>query len=247
MLLKRSIALSILLGLCAAAKADPLTTWSFVDPYNRLTLTNPDPQTVRLDERGRSSKVGPAWVVSDFTLAPVAQFTVTARVTRSNSDDDFFGIAFGYQDNDNFYLMDWKRARQRFNWRDATSVADDTAEAGLKLKKIDDGWTRDGLWGGTDGDGVSTLAGPVAGRWSPRTVYTFDVSLSPGRILIRRDGVTVFDVADTTFTGGRIAFYGFSQDNIEFTMPAVNLPEPATAAALVLGALVLLSRRRRSQ
>ncbi len=95
-------------------------------------------------------------------------------------------------------------------------INDDTAEAGLKIKRINGSYTWDGLWGGTDGIGVSTIVGPAGGGWTAGTVYHFVLDLSPGHIVVTRDGAPLFDVLDPEYAGaqGSIALYGFSQDNI---------------------------------
>lgn len=118
---------------------------------------------------------------------------------------------------------------------------DDVAEQGIKLKKIDDSWTRDGLWGGTDGQGVSTLAGPVDEGWLRNTAYQFEVNLTPERIVIKLDGAELLNVEDSSFRGGSIFLYGFSQDNIVISNVT---PELATFIFLGFGALIFLRIKR---
>ncbi|OHB60130.1 MAG: hypothetical protein A2168_07515 [Planctomycetes bacterium RBG_13_50_24] len=220
-----------------------LTEWTLVDPYNRWRYTNPTPESGRMDETTRSSRVGPGWVVSDFQLPDVPEvvsFSLTVEVT-GGSDDDIIGFGFGYQDNTHFYLVDWKRTAQKFNWGDSVAVNDDTAEQGIKLKKIDGSWTQDGLWGGTDGLGVTTLTGPIGKGWVRNTSYQFEVDLTPDRIVVKLDGSELLNVEDADFRGGAVFLYGFSQDNIVFSNVT---PEPATFIFLSLGALVLLRTKR---
>ncbi len=205
------------LGLAAPALAQlDLTTWTLVDPYNRWTKNHPTSTSCRFDETATSSTVGPGWVVSPFVLASSANFAVTVQAL-ANGDDDLFGIAFSYQSNARFLLLDWKQGTQSFDWGDPVVVNDDVAEAGLKVKKALGSWTRDGLWGGTDGLGVSTIAGPLAPGWVDNATYRFEFSILPGRVVVRRDGVQVFDVTDPAITTGRIALYAFSQDDVIFS------------------------------
>jgi hypothetical protein len=230
---------------CARAALD-LTGWNEVDPSGRWNYSNPTSQQGRLDEIAVSSTVGPCWVVSDFELAATADFSLTIDVA-GGTDDDFFGFAFGYKDNSHFFLVDWKRASQSLDWGDAVPTDDDVAEAGIKLKKVDGGWTSDGLWGGEDGLGVSTLAGAVPygdqWGWLRNTPYTFDVHLTPGHVTVALDGKALFDVADESLQGGAIALYGFSEDNIVFSNV---VPEPSTCLLFGLGALgAFLTRKRR--
>jgi hypothetical protein len=201
-----------------------LTTWMEVDRYNRWTFSNPTPDSVRMDETASSDTVAPGWVVSDFLAEPTSTVTITLEVLGSG-DDDPVGLIFGYQDADHFYLLDWKKAAQDFDWHDTVVINDDHAERGIKVKKINGAWTRDGLWGGTDGIGVSTLAGPVDVAWAFNTQYTFTFELSPGRIVVYKDGGLIFDIADATFSGGRIGVYGFSQDDLLFSNVTVT-PDP---------------------
>ncbi len=193
-----------------------LGSWTLVDPYNRWTTVNPNATTCSMEETASSSTVGPGWVVSPFTLPSTASFSVTVRPT-NNGDDDLIGVAFSYQASTQHVLLDWKRATQSFNWGDPTAINDDVAEAGLKVKKIAGSFTRDGLWGGTDGLGVSTLAGPVGTGWVGNVSYVLQFDITPGRVVIRRDGVQIFDVLDPAIGAGRIAFYSFSQDAVAFS------------------------------
>ena len=208
----------------AAEGPRDLTGWTLVDPYNSWTYSNPEAFTGLLEQHANT---GPAWALSDFILEATSHFTFTTSLAPHRGDDDLIGFAFNWQDNNNFYLLDWKGATQSHNWRDQVVVNDDLSEAGLKLQTIQGGFTRDGLWGGRDGLGVTTLAGPIGSGWltSPDATHVFDVSLSPGNIVITMDNQPLFNVADATFTGGRIAAYDFSQDGFLFTVPSITNPD----------------------
>jgi hypothetical protein len=215
----RRIARSLVLLAAAATPAVAqlhVPSWTLVDPYDRWSTVNPNPTLCRMEETASSGVVGPGWVVSPFTLPATASFSVTVRPL-PNSDDDLIGIAFSFQSSTQHVLLDWKRATQTYNWGDTVAINDDVAEAGMKVKKIAGSFTRDGLWGGTDGLGVSTLAGPLVPGWAHNTAYVLDFDLTPGRVVIRRDGVPIFDVSDSAITAGAVAFYSFSQDNVEFS------------------------------
>ena len=206
-----------ILGLPGVASAQlDLQSWTLVDPYVRWSKVHPTPTSCRMDETASSSSVGPGWVVSPFVLPSTASFDVSLQQL-ATSDDDILGLAFCYQSNTQMLLLDWKKSTQSWNWGDPVAINDDIAEAGMKVKKVAGSWTRDGLWGGTDGLGVSTLAGPLTPGWVTNVVYLFHVDITPGHVVIQRDGVQLFDLTDPAVTAGRIAFYAFSQDNVVFS------------------------------
>lgn len=225
-----------------------MTGWTLADALDdKWAVSFPTDESCRMDEVGSPLTVGPAAVYSDFMLTS-NQFSMTLEILGPVSDDDFIGIVFGGLDEEHMYLLDWKRYAQYQNWGDPVVVNDDLAEAGIKLKKIDGSWTMDGLWGGTDGAGVSTLAGPVAGptgsAWVPDTPYTFEVQMGPTDISIKLNGNPIIQVTDNSFRNGLIGCYGFSQDNLLFSDV---IPEPATSGLLLVAALVLSKRRRRGR
>lgn len=223
------------LAVAAVAISGPpidLTGWTLFDPDNDWAVSNPVPTAVRLDEQVSSPSVHPGWAISDFTLAATCTIEFDLMVTAGTLDDDFIGFGFSFVSAANSYLLDWKRQTQTFNWGQAVLINDDVAEQGLKIKRIDGGYTWDGLWGGTDGMGVSTIAGPTGGGWAPGTTYHFVIELAPGQIKVTRDGMPIFDVSDPSYLGGTgsIAAYGFSQDNIVLSNVCIT-PTPTTCPA----------------
>jgi hypothetical protein len=233
--------------LSSAARADSpldLTGWSFFDPDDDWTFTNPTPTSVLMIEQKGSSSVHPAWLVSDFTLAQTVTIEFDISVGAGAGDNDFMGFGFSYLDGLHSYLLDWKKNSQGFNWNDdGVVVNDDIAEQGLKIKRINGSYTWDGLWGGSDGAGVTTIAGPAGGAWFHGTVYHFLIELSPGHIVVTRDGQPLFDVLDPTFPGGAgsIAVYGFSQNqilcaDIRITPPPADCSSDLNNDGLVNGA-----------
>ncbi len=209
-----------------------LTGWTLFDPDNDWNSSNPTATSVRLDEQVGSASVHPGWVVSDFILAETVTVSFDLQVAAGTSDDDLIGFGFSYLDGAHSYLLDWKKSNQAFNWGDTVLINDDVAEQGLKIKRIDGAYTWDGLWGGTDGIGVSTIAGPAGGGWTAGTTYHFELALSPGRIVVTRDGAPLFDVTDPNYAGGTgsVALYGFSQDAITLTN-MVATPDPTACPA----------------
>ncbi len=218
-------------GVCLAAAsllpALDLTSWTQFDPDNDWNVSFPTATSLRMTEQVTSSSVHPGWVVSDFNLAPVVTVEFDLGVTAGTSDDDLIGFGFSWLDGSHSWLMDWKKNTQTFNWGQPVPVNDDVAEQGLKIKRINGSYSWDGLWGGQDGLGVSTIAGPAGGAWVAGTVYHFVMNLSPGHIVVTRNGVGLFDVVDPSYPGGvgAIACYGFSQGNINLSNVCIT-PAP---------------------
>ena len=205
-------------GLAAPLLLAPLdlTGWTQFDPSNNWSVSFPTPTSLRMTEKISSPSVHPGWVVSDLVLGAEATIEFDLSVSASTGDDDFIGFGFSYLDGSHSWLMDWKKSTQTFNWHQPVVIDDDVAEQGIKLKRIDGAYTWDGLWGGQDGLGVSTIAGPTGGQWVAGTVYHFVFDLAPGHIVVTRNGASLFDVVDPAYPGaaGSIACYGFSQTNI---------------------------------
>lgn len=211
-----------------------LTGWTEFDPDGNWSASNPTPISVRLDETKGSSVVHPGWVVSDFILAATSTIEFDLSVAAGAGDDDLIGFGFSWIDGSHSYLLDWKKATQSFNWGQTVVINDDVAEAGLKIKRINGSYTWDGMWGGTDGIGVSTVAGPVGAGWVAGTVYHFVVELAPGHIVVTRDGIVQFDVLNAEYPGGvgAIALYGFSQDNLLLANVCITPPPGSCPADL---------------
>lgn len=213
--------------LCLAAGGTPLLPtagWSLFDPDDDWTWSAPNANTVLMTESITSSAVHPGWVLSDAFLPATVTVEFDLSVASGTGDDDLIGFAFGWIDGEHSYLLDWKRATQSFNWGQPVTINDDVAEVGMKIKRIDGGYTWDGLWGGTDGMGVSTVAGPAGAGWTAGTVYHFELELSPGKIVVTRDDVVLFDVVDPLFAGGvgKVGSYGFSQNKVTLANVCVS-------------------------
>ncbi|MDJ0789316.1 MAG: hypothetical protein QNK05_21125 [Myxococcota bacterium] len=94
--------------------------------------------------------------------------------------------------------------------------------------------------------GASDPAGWVHGR-----TYRFDVLYSPNRVTISIDDpsdaagpVTEFDVLGS-FSPGGLAFYNFSQQQVEYSNVMVTAAEPTWTFASAVGCLALIISRRR--
>jgi len=143
----------------------------------------------------------------------------------TNSEDDIFGLALGFNPGDtqpgnnaDFLLLDWKGTTQDFNFTgnpgdDTTPGA--TAAEGLALSRVLGAPTTDELWGHTnfdvDGDGRvlelargNTLSN--TGYNTDGTPHQFDVFFSPDRVQVFVDGSLEIDESGS-FANGRLGLF----------------------------------------
>ena len=162
-------------------------------------------------------------------------------------DDDFIGFVFGYQNDHQYYVMDWKAGTQ--------SYAGGTAYEGFRILKIDAASRGDlalaDFWG--SGTGNSTILASSYGSdkgWVANKSYDFhlDFFTTAGEIAIQvKDGATtLWDVVinDSTFTSGQFGFYNFSQANVQYsgfeqTGGVIVNPVPIPAAAFLFAPALL--------
>ncbi|MEN9284292.1 MAG: Cellulosome-anchoring protein precursor [Verrucomicrobiota bacterium] len=149
--------------------------------------------------------------LSDFDLVNSA-ITGTWKVNTAD-DDDFMGFVFGYQNDRQFYLFDWKQADQS----DLGAVA----ERGMTVKAV----KADGNI--TFGDLYNTAGGPAVKQlyhntipWEDFVEYRFFIDFKPGefRIVVSRvdtgTELANFTIQDNTFQNGKFGFYNFSQGDL---------------------------------
>ena len=154
-----------------------------------------------------------SFLLSDFNFSN-GQMDGTWRVN-TNTDDDFIGFVFGYQNSEHFYLFDWKKADQN----DALGFA----ERGMSIKVFNAGspLTGNDFWP-TAGNGTrvrSIFHNTVP--WVSFTDYQFTLQFRPGEIKITvKQGATVLadiTVNDSTYTNGLFGFYNYSQEQVKYS------------------------------
>jgi len=191
----------------------------------------------------------------------LTQYTMEGKwkVQSGAGDDDFMGFVFGYQNEHQFYIMDWKKNRQ--------SYAGGTAEAGFRILKIDANSKGDLIL--NDFWGSNTLQSEilksefvdegVGTPWVHGATYDFslDFRKTTGDIAIKvMDGaLTLWDIVlvDNTFMSGEFGFYNFSQGNVEYSgfertggVPG-QVPIPAAAFMFAPALLGFMGLRRRAK
>lgn len=124
----------------------------------------------------------------------------------TNSDDDYIGFVFGYQDPQHFYVFVWKRNDQGLGRRGMQVLLFDGDEA-----------SSSSTFGITNIDLL--YANRIA--WNHRTDYDFSLSFQPGiiSITVGQNGTVLdsFTVNDSTYVDGAFGFFNWSQEQVQYS------------------------------
>lgn len=166
-------------------------------------------------------------LVSDFDLVN-SSIEGTWRAD-TESDDDFMGFVFGYQDQGHFYLFDWKKEDQQ----DRGTFA----ERGMTVKVVNSSTlpTNTDLWSSSGTSNVKILYHNTI-PYEFRTDYRFFLDYQPGRfvIVVTRVGsnqeLARIEIEDDTYLNGRFGFYNYSMGEIVYRgFSRQNVPEQTYA------------------
>lgn len=153
-----------------------------------------------------------------------AGFDMTMNLyVNTKSDDDFIGVAFGFQNVRNFYLLSWKQKAQSY-WRSSPSFLS-RATSGLELKVIrsetgPSALLRQALWHSGNFTGQQTILwkDKELRGWEDKTPYSFKLMHRPSvgliRLIVHRSSALFLDtgyIFDQHLRGGKIGPYAFSQ------------------------------------
>jgi len=174
----------------------------------------------------------PEWVLEDNNQTARQRVNITGSALLSDvditgstirgtlrvdgfSDDDYIGFVFGYQNDQQFYLFDWKWLSQ---WsHDGWDVG--IAEYGMSIKRVDARTSVRDLWDTAGTANVKQLYHNWI-PWANRTDYEFALTFIPGdiQIVISQGSTVIADihVNDSTYGNGRFGFYNLSQENVVY-------------------------------
>lgn len=143
---------------------------------------------------------------------------ITGRFgVQTSDDDDLIGFVFGWQDPQNFYLFDWKKATQANDCGEAQSGPSlKLAKASSPINQCADFWASTGT---ANVKPLATVAPSTVG-WKSNTTYDFLLVFRPGniRIEIKEAGTNVATLVsnDNSLTRGKFGFYSYLQPSVRY-------------------------------
>lgn len=169
----------------------------------------------------------PTFFISDQV---VVDASLTGSITvETTGDDDIIGMTVGYNgpldgrtDQLDHIVFDWKQS-------DQNGFGGCTSPAGMSLMRIkgvplaeaqtskfilDNYWCKEQVVNDPRVEVLASDWGSDKG-WKDNVKYDISIDYSPNRIVIRIDGVTIFDVAGS-FDPGRFGFYNYSQNAVRY-------------------------------
>jgi hypothetical protein len=177
-------------------------------------------------------------LLSDFDATDLA-IEGLWRMSSSDTDDDFVGFVFGYQDANRYYLFDWKRATQ------ASGGADALVGMTLKVVDFDPPLVLDNGLYATPYQEFWATAGTTNVRpiiqdgqplhndvpWEFNHDYRFFLEFHPGSFKIRIESAAgvleSWSVTDDTYTSGGFGFFNNSQGAVSYSSFTERVTPPA--------------------
>lgn len=171
----------------------------------------------------------PEWVLEENNTVARQKINVTASTLLSdfdsgnstirgswrvdtNEDDDFAGFVFGFQNDQQFYLFDWKKLDQ-LNHAGISGYA----EQGMSVKKVKAVKSLEDLWITAGTPNVDVLYHNRV-QWQPLVDYDFTLDFrSPDIFITVKQGAEIvaeIHVQDSTYSGGGFGFYNMSQEQL---------------------------------
>jgi len=147
------------------------------------------------------------------------QINGTFQVTDRAGDNDFIGFVFGYQNDHQFYLFDWRLGKGYYH--------DSVVYEGFRVIKINtknrsDLSFPDFLESNTENSSI--LASNYGHNgWNEKTKYCFHLDYSPEKFTIivytgdKKTELWNVTIHDNEYSSGQFGFYCFSQENVEYS------------------------------
>ena len=195
--------------------------WDVLDSVTAVQRTNNPPSFLYADRPLRGSRI-----------------TVNLSVAPNNDDDDLVGFAVGFMPGDttngsaDYLLIDWKRRTQDYDFGFPSTSFGGTSHRGLAVSRVrgipdfDELWQHRNLQGTQAGSRLEELqrgARLGAVGWRHSQTYEFTVELSPTTLWVYVDGNLELNLeTPRDYTEGRLAFYVFSQADVEFSIEDVQ-------------------------
>ncbi len=172
----------------------------------------------------------PEWVLEQNNTAARQRVNITASTLLSDfdsanssikgswrvdtgEDDDFMGFVFGFQNDQQFYLFDWKQQNQDGHAGGIGGLA----ERGMSVKKVKAVPSLDDLWR-TEGTGNVDILYHNIIPWEHSVDYDFTLDFFPPNIdiIVKKGDVVVatIQVVDSTYGNGGFGFYNLSQEQV---------------------------------
>ena len=217
------IVLLVFYALNVNAKFLDLSSWS-ADTYNVKEEGFPEYGTgkwilsANKTTVTQKSNADPSIFINNVNLKSY-RINGTFQVTDNAHDNDLIGFVFGYQNDHQFYLFDWKRETQNYN----ESIAYEGFRV-IKIKAINrSNFTFSDFWGANT-ENSSILASNFGDNgWDVNTKYFFHLDYYPEKftiIVYTSDKMTELwnvTIHDNEYSSGQFGFYCFSQENVEYS------------------------------
>ncbi len=224
-----SVAAALLVVLSASAQADPITSTEAVTNWSRqdspIVDSNTDVWTDNSPFIDYIFNSGGS-LISDFTQD--TDFTFSADITNLDTDNDRYGIVFGWQDSQNHYRVSWERGGLSDNGFRGLNFLREVNNTVTNLFTTNINWQ------------LGEVYDVTAGR-SGSSIFFNIVRESDSAIIASQS------VVDTTFTTGNVGLFTRSQRTRFGDLDFSVIPEPSTLTLLgiagVLGAGYRFRRR----
>jgi len=208
----------------------PLFLWT-AESYPAVSGFGPGLWTVSADGYSVFQSVNgqPTLFYSNFD---VFNTEIEGTIQVQNGDDDYIGFALGFQPGDtenpdaDYLLIDWKKNNQWFDFQSPSHTPGSTAYRGLAVSRVFGIPTADEFWGHLNFDhpssdlnsGLEELKrGETLGSapWVNYESYTFRFEYTATSLKVWVNGFLEIDITGE-FNNGKIAFYNFSQANVNY-------------------------------